>query len=78
LLTLAASLVVGLLNGTLVAKLKLPSFIATLGTMTLARGLAQLVNNNHNTDFIGNTAQSFRDLLYYGSFLKVLMQCGSQ
>lgn len=71
LLTLAASLVVGLLNGTLVAKLKLPSFIATLGTMTLARGLAQLVNNNHNTDFIGNTAQSFRDLLYYGSFLKI-------
>lgn len=71
LFTLAAALVVGLLNGTLVAKLKLPSFIATLGTMTLARGLAQLVNNNHNTDFIGNTAQSFRDLLYYGSFLKI-------
>lgn len=70
-ITLALALVVGILNGTLVAKLNLPSFIATLGTMTLARGLAQLVNNNRNTDFIGNTAKSFRDFLYYGSFLNV-------
>ena len=36
--------------------------------MTLARGLAQLVNNNHNTDFIGNSAQTFRDIFYYGDF----------
>ena len=71
LITLAAALLVGFLNGTLVAKVKLPSFIATLGTMTLARGFAQLVNNNRNTDFIGSTAQSFRDLLYYGDFLKI-------
>ncbi|MEG1857990.1 MAG: ABC transporter permease, partial [Pseudoflavonifractor sp.] len=70
-ITMALSLLVGAINGTLVAKLKLPSFIATLGTMTLARGLAQLVNNNRNTDFIGNTAQPFRDLFYYGSFAKI-------
>lgn len=71
LITILLALVVGALNGILVAKLKLPSFIATLGTMTLARGLAQLVNNNHNTDFIGNTAQEFRDLLYYSSFFNI-------
>lgn len=70
-MTVLLALVLGALNGTLVAKLNLPSFIATLGTMTLARGLAQLVNNNKNTDFIGNTAQGFRNLLYYDSFLKI-------
>jgi ribose transport system permease protein len=65
------SLAIGVLNGTLVAKIKLPSFIATLGTMTLARGLAQLVNNNRNTDFIGDLAQGFRDILYYKSILNI-------
>ncbi|BAK99890.1 sugar ABC transporter permease protein [Oscillibacter valericigenes Sjm18-20] len=71
LLTILLALLVGFVNGTLVAKMKLPSFIATLGTMTLARGLAQLVNNNHNTDFIGDNAQTFRDLFYYGGFAKL-------
>lgn len=33
----------GLLNGVLIAKLKLPSFIATLGTMLLSRGLSALI-----------------------------------
>ena len=71
LVTILLALLIGFVNGTLVAKMKLPSFIATLGTMTLARGLAQLVNNNHNTDFIGNDAQTFRDLFYYGEFAKL-------
>lgn len=70
-ITFILALVIGVINGTLIAKLNLPSFIATLGTMILARGLAQLVNNNHNTDFIGNTAQGFRNSLYYGSFLNI-------
>ena len=69
--TLALSMLIGFANGVLVAKIGLPSFIATLGTMTLARGLAQLVNNNRNTDFIGTGAQAFRNLLYYNSFLKI-------
>ena len=71
LIALVMSLAIGLVNGVLVAKVGLPSFIATLGTMTLARGLAQLVNNNHNTNFIGNTAQGFRDMLYYNNFLGI-------
>ena len=33
----------GLLNGFLVAKLKLPAFIATLGTMMLSRGLSAII-----------------------------------
>ena len=35
--TYVAALIVGLLNGNLIAKAKLPAFIATLGTMTIAR-----------------------------------------
>lgn len=68
---LIMGLAVGILNGLLVAKFKLPAFIGTLGTMTLARGIAQLVNNNRNTDFIGTEAQWFRDGFYYGDIVKV-------
>lgn len=64
--TLACCLVIGVVNGILVAKCKLPPFIATLGTMTIARGIAQIVNNNYNTDAIGDAAQGFRDFFYYG------------
>lgn len=35
--------VVGLVNGLLIAKLKIPAFIATLGTMMFSRGLSALV-----------------------------------
>ncbi len=65
-LTLLCCLIVGVVNGLLVAKSKLPPFIATLGTMTIARGVAQIVNNNYNTDAIGDGARGFRDFFYYG------------
>lgn len=65
-ITLLCCLVVGVVNGGLVAKCKLPPFIATLGTMTIARGIAQIVNNNYNTDAIGDKAKGFRDFFYYG------------
>jgi ribose transport system permease protein len=35
---------VGLLNGVLIARLKLPPFIATLGTLNVARGLALVIS----------------------------------
>ena len=70
-ITMAACLVVGVVNGTLVAKFNLPPFIATLGTMTVARGIAQIVNHNYNTDAIGDAAQGFRDLFYYGKTLGI-------
>ncbi|MEF9940237.1 MAG: ABC transporter permease [Clostridium sp.] len=64
--TIVCCLVIGVANGFLVAQCKLPPFIATLGTMTIARGIAQIVNNNYNTDAIGDGAQAFRDFFYYG------------
>lgn len=67
LLTMVVCVGVGVLNGALVAQCKLPPFIATLGTMTVARGVAQIVNNNYNTDAIGDAAQGYRNLFYYGS-----------
>ena len=70
-ITLVACLALGLVNGLLVAKFQLPAFIATLGTMQVARGIAQIVNNNYNTDAIGDAAQTFRSILYYGNFLGI-------
>lgn len=59
-ITLICCLAVGCINGVLVSKCKLPPFIATLGTMTIARGIAQIVNGNYNTDSIGEAAKGFR------------------
>ncbi|NLI20846.1 MAG: ABC transporter permease [Clostridiales bacterium] len=70
-ITLISCLAVGILNGVLVINCKLPPFIATLGTMTIARGIAQIVNNNMNTDAIGDGAMAFRDFFYYGKFLGI-------
>lgn len=71
LITLACSLAIGVLNGELVARCKLPPFIATLGTMTIARGIAQIVNNNRNTNDIGAAADWFRDFFYRGKSIGV-------
>lgn len=67
-ITFIVCLLTGVLNGLLVAACKLPAFIATLGTMTIARGVAQIVNNNYNTNLIGDdaTANAFRNFFYYG------------
>jgi ribose transport system permease protein len=69
LVTLILCILVGVGNGLLVAQCKLPPFIATLGTMTIARGIAQIVNNNYNTDSIGEGADGFRNFFYYGKVL---------
>ncbi len=70
--TLACCLVIGVLNGLLVGKWKLPPFIATLGTMFVARGVAYIVNGNRNTDAIASgigkeAADAFGNFFYYGS-----------
>ena len=54
LITLACCLVIGVINGILVGKFQLPPFIATLGTMFVARGVAYMVNGNRNTDAISS------------------------
>ena len=77
LVAMLASLLVGLLNGYLVAGFKLPPFIATLGTMTIGRGIAQIVNGNYNTGAINTvptTAEAverFRNFFYYGRIVQV-------
>jgi ribose transport system permease protein len=65
-ITLICCLIIGVLNGMLVSSFQIPPFIATLGTMTIARGIAQIVNGNYNTDSIGDAAEGFRDFFYYG------------
>ena len=76
LITLACCMVIGLINGVLVGQVKLPPFIATLGTMFVARGVAYMVNGNRNTNAIasgiGNEAGNrFQDFFYYGKTLGV-------
>ena len=68
-ITIIICVLTGVLNGLLVAQCKLPPFIATLGTRTVARGVAQIVNGNYNTDAIGEGAEFFRDVFYYGKTL---------
>lgn len=68
-ITLVCCLAIGAANGLLVALCKLPPFIATLGTMTIARGIAQIANGNYNTDSIGEAAEGFRNFFYYGKTL---------
>lgn len=45
----------GLINGLLVAKLKIPNFIATLGTMMVSRGLSALIVSDPNIFFPSGT-----------------------
>lgn len=70
-ITIVCCLIVGVINGILVSRCKLPPFIATLGTMTIARGIAQIVNGNYNTDSIGEGAKSFRTFFYGGKVLGI-------
>lgn len=72
LVALLGCLAVGVLNGFLVGKFKLPPFIATLGTMFVTRGVAYMVNGNRNTDAIATgigkeTADQFQDFFYYNT-----------
>lgn len=76
LVTLVCCLAVGVINGLLVGKFKLPPFIATLGTMFCARGIAYMANGNRNTDAIvtglGKEAgDAFQNFFYYGKTLGV-------
>ena len=76
LIALAACLAFGVVNGILVGKFKLPPFIATLGTMFCARGVAYMANGNRNTNAISTglgkeAGDAFQDLFYYGKTLGV-------
>lgn len=75
-IALICCLIIGLINGILVGKFQLPPFIATLGTMFAARGIAYMANGNYNTDAIqsgiGKEAGNlFQDIFYYGKTLGI-------
>lgn len=74
LITFVCCMIIGVLNGILVGKWKLPPFIATLGTMFVARGVAYMVNGNRNTDAIASgvgkdAGETFQNVFYYGKTL---------
>lgn len=52
---IAIGAVCGLINGILVAKLKIPAFIATLGTMMFSRGLSAIIVSVPNIFFPSGT-----------------------
>ena len=56
---MALGALAGSINGTLHAKFKIPPFIATLGMMTVARGVAFLITNGRPVD---NLTPSFQQL----------------
>lgn len=56
---LATGLAFGFVNGALVAWVKLPPFVVTLGTMGVAQGLALLVTDGQSIVGVGETVQSF-------------------
>ena len=71
---LVSCLIIGLINGVLVGKFRLPPFIATLGTMFVGRGIAYMVNGNRNTNAISSgigteAADKFQNFFYYGKTL---------
>ncbi len=71
LVTLVCCLAIGVINGILVGKFRLPPFIGTMGTMFVARGIAYMVNGNRNTNAISSgigkeAADRFQNFFYYG------------
>lgn len=61
---LATGIVIGLINGLLVTKLRLPSFLVTLGMMGLVIGLAQRITN---LQAVPSTNELFNGLFGSGS-----------
>ncbi len=63
-LIMAVAIAFGFFNGFMVAKLKLPPFIATLGTMMISMGIGSIVSNVRSTAFPPRTEPAgwFRDI----------------
>ena len=77
---LAAGLLIGAINGVLIAYVKLPPFIVTLGSMTALRGAAYLfangttiINNDLNFAWIGNESLGPVPWLIVISFVIILL-----
>ena len=72
LIIMAMSTALGLFNGTLVAKLRIPAFIATLGTLYVYRALSFMVSDGNPqriNEVVTPRQEEFFKLLGMGSFL---------
>jgi len=59
---LGVGVLLGLLNGLITVKGKIPSFITTLGTMMLWRGLVYLLTGGYSIPFTPETSPSFSNI----------------
>ena len=74
LIVLITGALFGLFNGVLVSKLKLPPFIATLGTMMIAIGVSSIVSNVQTINFPGRNTP---DGWYRSIFSKLQLNNGT-
>jgi len=66
-------ILVGWINGLVVTKLKVPPFIATLGTMNICRGLANLRSNGATfANIVGNKGLGNTGFQYLGSSIGII------
>ncbi|MEN8112887.1 MAG: ABC transporter permease [Actinomycetota bacterium] len=63
---LAVGLVVGLINGTLIGRFRLDSFVATLGTLMLARGAAFVVSGGKPVNASNLDASLWLNKVFFG------------
>lgn len=71
LICMIAGALCGLVNGLLVAKTGLPPFIATLGMMSIARGLASLINQGKPISNFSVPVTQFLDNMANGQILGI-------
>ncbi|NMA48376.1 MAG: ribose ABC transporter permease [Tissierellia bacterium] len=71
LITLLIGLTIGLLNGFLISKGRLQPFIATLGTMTLLRGLTLVYTQGRPISIFGSDTSTIFSKIGTGYFLKI-------
>ena len=74
---LGAALAVGLVNGILIAYVGMPSFVVTLGMLSVARSLAQVVSNNQIVYQLGPDANAIMALGGGSSFGSLLAPFGA-
>jgi len=71
LITLLIGLIIGLLNGLLISKGRLQPFIATLGTMTLLRGLTLVYTQGRPISIFGSDTSAVFSKIGTGYFLGI-------
>jgi len=71
LITLLIGLIIGLLNGLLISKGRLQPFIATLGTMTLLRGLTLVYTQGRPISIFGSDTSAMFSKIGTGYFLGI-------